>query len=150
MKHRVGLDRRSNERSIHLTQKEHIVTPQPVGSKVALITGANKGIGLEIGRQPGSVDIAGEAVCMRTITLTDAQWQNMLPFVRAGPHIDIGQEGRCRRLLSALGWMARSAAQWRLLPQESGDWTTVSKRLARGRKQGVFEPLPQFCANAPE
>jgi transposase len=87
---------------------------------------------------------------MRTITLTDAQWQNMLPFVRAGPHIDIGQEGRCRRFLSALPWMARSGAQWRLLPQESGDWTTVSKRFARWRKQGVFEPLPQFCANAPE
>jgi transposase len=46
--------------------------------------------------------------------------------------------------------MARSAAQWRRLPQESGDWTTVSKRFARGRKQGVFEQLPQFCANAPE
>jgi NAD(P)-dependent dehydrogenase (short-subunit alcohol dehydrogenase family) len=29
------------------------MAPQPVASKVALITGANKGIGLEIARQPG-------------------------------------------------------------------------------------------------
>jgi transposase len=87
---------------------------------------------------------------MLTITLTDAQWQKLLPFLRACPNIYVGQEGQCRRFLSALLWMARSGAQWRLLPKEYGDWNTIYKRFARWSKQGVFEQLHQFCAHEPD
>ena len=87
---------------------------------------------------------------MLMITLTDAQWQKLLPFLHACPNIYVGQEGQCRRFLSALLWMARSGAQWRLLPKEYGDWNTIYKRFARWSKQGVFEQLHQFCAHEPD
>jgi transposase len=82
--------------------------------------------------------------------LTDAQWQKIRPFLRACPNIDVGQERQCRRFLSALLGMARSGAQWRLLPEEYGDWNTVYKRFARWCTPGVFEQLHQFCANEPD
>jgi transposase len=87
---------------------------------------------------------------MLTITLTDEQWQKILPFLRSCPTVYIGQERQCRRFLSALLWMARSGAQWRLLPKEYGDWNSLYKRFARWSKQGVFEQLHQFCADEPD
>jgi transposase len=87
---------------------------------------------------------------MLTITLTDAQWQKILPFLRSCPMVYVGQERQCRRFLSALLWMARSGAQGRLLPKEYGDWNSIYKRFARWSKQGVFEQLHQFCAAEPD
>jgi transposase len=84
------------------------------------------------------------------MTLTDAQWQKMLPFLRACPNIYVGQERQCRRFLSALLWMARSGAPWRLLPKEYGGWNAIYKRFSRWSKQGVFEQLHQFCVSEPD
>jgi NAD(P)-dependent dehydrogenase (short-subunit alcohol dehydrogenase family) len=47
----VGLDGHSYQQNEHLTPKEQAMASQAVDSKVSLITGANKGIGLEIARQ---------------------------------------------------------------------------------------------------
>src|SRR5918992_2617179 len=78
---------------------------------------------------------------MLTITLTDEQWQKILPFLRSCPNIYVGQEQECRKFLEAVLWIARSGAQWRLLPAQYGDWNTVYKRFARWTAQGVFEQL---------
>lgn len=87
---------------------------------------------------------------MLTMTLTDEQWQKILPFLRSCPRVYVGHERQCRRFLSALLWMARSGAQWRLLPKEYGDWNSIYKRFARWSKQGVFEQLHQCCADEPD
>jgi transposase len=70
----------------------------------------------------------------------------MLPFLRSCPKVYIGREKQCRRFLSAVLWVARSGAQWRLLPREYGNWNAVYKRFARWSKAGVFEHLHQFFA----
>jgi transposase len=80
---------------------------------------------------------------MLPITLSDSQWQKILPFLRAHPNVYVGQELECRRFLSALLWMARSGAQWRLLPKEYGDWNATYRRFSRWTEQGVFEQLHQ-------
>jgi transposase len=75
------------------------------------------------------------------VTLTDEQWQKILPFLKTCPNIYIGQENECRQFLEAVLWIARSGAQWRLLPDAYGNWNTIYKRFARWSKLGVFEKL---------
>ena len=84
---------------------------------------------------------------MLTVTLTDDQWQRILPFLRSCPNVYVGQESECRLFVEAVLWVARSGAQWRLLPKEYGDWNTVYKRFARWSRQGVFEQLHQSFAD---
>lgn len=81
------------------------------------------------------------------LALSDEQWQNILPFLKTCPNIYIGQENECRRFLEAVLWIARSGAQWRLLPESYGNWNTVYKRFARWSSQNVFEKLFEFCAS---
>ena len=83
---------------------------------------------------------------MLPVTLSDEQWQKMLPILRAHPNAYVGREDECRRFLSAVLWMARSGAQWRLLPREYGYWNTVYRRFARWSEQGVFERRHQELA----
>ena len=87
---------------------------------------------------------------MLPITLTDQQWQKILPFLRSCPQVYVGAQWQCHRFLSAIVWIARTGAQWRLLPTEYGDWNAVYKRFARWAKAGVFEQLHQFCAKDPD
>ncbi len=81
-----------------------------------------------------------------TVRLTDDQWQKILPFLRTCPNIYIGQETECRQFLEAVLWIARSGAQWRLLPPEYGNWNTIYKRFARWSENDVFERLFEFCS----
>ncbi len=81
------------------------------------------------------------------VTLTDEQWQKILPFLQTCPNIYIGQENECREFLEAVLWIARSGAQWRLLPADYGNWNTVYKRFARWSAANVFEKLFEFCAS---
>jgi len=84
---------------------------------------------------------------MLPVTLSDEQWQRILPFLRSHPNVYVGQEHECRCFLSAVLWMARSGAQWRLLPKEYGNWNAVYRRFVRWTEQGVFEQLHQSFAD---
>ena len=81
------------------------------------------------------------------VRLTDEQWQKILPFLKTCPNIYTGQENECRQFLEAVLWIARSGAQWRLLPEIYGNWNTIYKRFARWSAQNVFEKLFEFCAS---
>ncbi len=84
---------------------------------------------------------------MLPVTLSDEQWQKMRPILRSHPNTYVGQEHECRLFLSAVLWITRSGAQWRLLPKEYGYWNTVYRRFARWAQQGVFEHLHQAVAD---
>ena len=83
---------------------------------------------------------------MTTVALTDDQWQKMLPFLRSCPTAYVGDETHCRRFVEAVLWIARSGAQWRLLPQSYGNWNHIDKRFARSSAKDVFAQLHEFCA----
>jgi transposase len=83
---------------------------------------------------------------MQPIKITDEQWAKILPFLQSCPQIYVGSQGLCRRFLSAVLWVARSGAQWRLLPSAYGNWNSVYRRFARWSEQGVFEQLHEFCS----
>jgi transposase len=84
---------------------------------------------------------------MLPVTLSDEQWQKILPILLAHPNVYVGQEHECRLFLSALLWIARSGAQWRLLPKEYGYWNAVYRRFTRWSEQGVFNDLHQAFAD---
>ncbi len=92
----------------------------------------------------------GKLLCVLPVTLSDEQWQKILPVLRSDPKVYIGPQWSCRRFLSALLWMSRSGAQWRLLPQQYGNWNSVYKRFSRWCEQGVFERLHEACADDPD
>lgn len=83
---------------------------------------------------------------MPSVKLSDEQWLQILPFLRSHPNTYIGREPDCRRFLEAVLGVARSGAQWRLLPSEYGDWNTVYKRCARWAQHGIFEQFHQSLA----
>ena len=87
---------------------------------------------------------------MQTIQLTDAQWIKIHSFLRACTKIYVGAEDNCRKFLSAVLWVTRSGAQWRLLPPAYGKWNSVYKRFARWSERQVFAELLEFCAQDPD
>jgi len=92
---------------------------------------------------------------VRTVKLTDHEWQQILPFLRSRPDLYIGQERECRKFLEAVLWITRSGAQWsgaqwRLLPHEYGAWNTIYKRFARWSERGVWEAMHQHFACDPD
>lgn len=55
--------------------------------------------------------------------------------------IYLGSEDSLRRFIEAIYWMARSGAQWRLLPKEYGNWNAVYRRFGRWSEQGVWKRM---------
>ena len=83
---------------------------------------------------------------MEGIKLTTHQWQKMLRFLRSRQDIYVGKPRECKRFLEALLWMARSGAQWRLLPKQYGNWNSVYKRFNRWTEKGVWKAMLEYFA----
>ena len=84
---------------------------------------------------------------MSTVTYSNYQWEKILSFLKTRSDIYIGKETDCRNFLEAVLWMARSGSQWRLLPNEYGNWNSIYKRFARWSGKGVFDDLFAFCSD---
>lgn len=87
---------------------------------------------------------------MSTYKLRDDQWQKIYAFLRSEPRAYAGKEDKCRRFLEAVCWVLRSGAQWRLLPQELGNWNSVYKRFARWCHHGVWKRMHEHLADDPD
>lgn len=87
---------------------------------------------------------------MSTISLKNEQWSKIVEFLRACPDVYVGQEGHCRRFVEGVLWIARSGAQWRLLPETYGHWNSVYKRFARWSDKGIWQRLHQHFADDPD
>lgn len=87
---------------------------------------------------------------MTNIRLRDDQWIKIVGILRTCSHVYVAKEAECRRFLEGVLWIARSGAQWRLLPAEYGRWNSVYKRFARWCDEGVWEYLMAHCAQDPD
>ncbi|MCB9964371.1 MAG: transposase [Rhodospirillales bacterium] len=66
------------------------------------------------------------------------QWRRIYDYLQEFSEIYVRNEEHCRRFVEGVFWMARSGAQWRLLPKEYGDWNTVYRRFADWAKKGIW------------
>ncbi len=87
---------------------------------------------------------------MNRATLTDAQWNVILPFLMADSRVYVGAQAACRRFLDAVLWILRGGAQWRFLPEEFGAWNSVFKRFARWCRAGIWADLHEHVAADPD
>ena len=87
---------------------------------------------------------------MANIGLTSHQWQKIKSFLQTQEHVYIGKDEECCQFLEALVWIARSGAQWRLLPKQYGSWNSIYKRFARWEKQGIFKAMMEYFASDPD
>ena len=87
---------------------------------------------------------------MSTLSIKDEQWTKIVEFLRACPHVYVGQEEQCRRFMEGVLWIARTGSQWRTLPEMYGHWNSVYKRFARWADKGIWHQMHQFFANDPD
>ncbi len=87
---------------------------------------------------------------MSTVKLSDNVWERMYAFLQSCPDLYVGNELQCRRFVEGVLWMARSGAQWRLLPAAYGKWNSIYKRFARWEQRGIWQQLFAHVANAPD
>jgi len=87
---------------------------------------------------------------MTTLHLPEKQWTKICDFLRSDPRAYVGNELECRRFVEAVLWVDRSGAQWRLLPDEYGNWNSIYKRFARWCDNGVWERMLTHFADEPD
>jgi transposase len=60
--------------------------------------------------------------------------------------VDCRTAGDNRRYFEGMMWMARSGAQWRLLPDDYGKWNSVFRRYRRWIESGIFDAMLETLA----
>lgn len=87
---------------------------------------------------------------MATVELPDEQWSKILQFLRGCPDVYVSQETHCRSFIEGVLWVARSGAQWRLLPEKYGKWNSIYQRFARWCDRGIWERMHHHFADDPD
>ena len=87
---------------------------------------------------------------MSTFTLSDTQWSKIVGFLNTCPDIYTGQQTDLKRFIDAVLWITRSGSQWRLLPNQYGNWNSVYKRFARWCDKDIFQRMHQHFAKGPD
>ena len=80
------------------------------------------------------------------IGLLDEEWALIGPLLPAEHGRGCRPAGDNRRYFEGMLWMARSGAQWRLLPDAYGKWNSVFRRYRRWVTTGVFDAMLETLA----
>jgi transposase len=78
------------------------------------------------------------------------QFERVYGLLRQEPKIHTREREKVRTFLEAVFWVTRGGAQWRFLPAEYGEWTSVYKRFARWGDLGVWGRLFNQVADDPD
>ena len=73
--------------------------------------------------------------------LTDEQWEKLQPLLPAQKP-RIGRPNKDHRtIINGILWIMKTGAQWEDLPERYGSSKTVSSRLYRWRKAGIWDKI---------
>ncbi len=78
------------------------------------------------------------------------QFERVYGLLRQERRIHTKERGATRRFLEAVFWIDRSGAQWRFLPGEYGEWSSVYERFARWDDLGVWGRRFEQVADDPD
>ena len=84
------------------------------------------------------------------ITLPDDHWEKIYSFLLSCSNIYVRNETETRRFVEAVLWVARSGAQWRLIPTVYGNWNSIYKRFSDWCDKGIFTQMHQHVAADPD
>jgi len=87
-----------------------------------------------------------EAALGERIGVSDEEWTLIGPLLPPEHGRGGRPAGDNRRYFEGMMWMARSGAQWRLLPSEYGKWNSVFRRYRRWVIVGVFDAMLETLA----
>ena len=73
--------------------------------------------------------------------VSDAEWAFAAPYLALLPEGCGQREHPLREVFNALRWLARTGAQWRMIPHDLPPWAAVYQQWQRWRDAGVFEAM---------
>jgi len=75
--------------------------------------------------------------------VSDDEWAFIAPYLTLMTEDAPQREHSLREVFNGLRWLARTGAQWRMLPNDLPPWHTVYQQTQRWLKAGVFESIVQ-------
>src|SRR6266487_1559806 len=73
--------------------------------------------------------------------VSDDEWAFVAPYLTLMTEDAPQRDYSLREVFNGLRWLARSGAQWRMLPNDLPPWSAVYQQTQRWLKAGVFEAL---------
>ena len=84
------------------------------------------------------------------IGVSNEEWALIGPLLPPEHGRGCRPAGDNRRYFEGMMWMARSGAQWRLLPDEYGKWNSVFRRFSRWSRKGVWQRMFEALSDDPD
>jgi len=82
--------------------------------------------------------------------ISDHVWSKIHKYLSDYPKIHTNNKEKTRRFVDAVFWIARSGAQWRLLPKEYGEWNAVYHRFSDWAEHGVWYKMLYYFSDSPD
>lgn len=85
-----------------------------------------------------------------TQRIGESQWGRLYEYLRSFPRIHTSNEEKTRCFVEGVFWILRSGAQWRLLPEEYGEWNAVYHRFSDWAEEGVWYKMLYYFSQDPD
>ena len=75
--------------------------------------------------------------------LTDAQWENLLPYLPEPSPLGRPLKWEMRSIINAMFYIVKSGCQWRMLPHQMPPWQTVYSHFRKWKALGTWLMIHQ-------